>query len=408
MSFAIGVVLFALALVLSVAWHECGHMWAAQATGMKVRRYFVGFGPTLWSTKRGETEYGVKLIPAGGFCDIAGMTPYDELAEDERDRAMFRQKPWKRFVVLLAGPAQNIILGLVLVFIVAVAFGLPKIGPDAYNAPVYVDKATCVAPSTDAKGNPTACSGPSPAAEAGLRSGDQIVAINGHQVDNNADLITTTWKTKGTANLEVLRDGATMSIDVPVTQVQRMQRAEDGSLESITVGAIGVELNAPPEPVNHYNIATAVPGTFSFTGQLLVETFKALISLPSKVSGLWAAVTGGERATDSPVSVYGASVMGGQTVQHGQWSVFPLLLISVNLFLGLFNLVPLLPLDGGHMAIVGYEKGRDTVRRWFGRAPGGVVDYYKLMPITYAVVIVMAGFMVLTLTADIVNPIRIF
>ena len=125
MSFAIGVTLFALALLLSVAWHECGHMWAAQATGMKVRRYYVGFGPTIWSTRRGETEYGLKAIPLGGFCDIAGMTPHEELTADEQDRAMYKQKAWKRLVVLFAGPAQNFILGFVLIIIVVLTQGPP-------------------------------------------------------------------------------------------------------------------------------------------------------------------------------------------------------------------------------------------------------------------------------------------
>ncbi|EUA76263.1 peptidase M50 family protein [Mycobacterium xenopi 4042] len=105
MMFVFGVVAFAAALLISVALHECGHMWVARATGMKVRRYFVGFGPTLWSTRRGETEYGVKAIPAGGFCDIAGMTVVEDLAPDERDRAMYKQKTWKRAAVLLAGRA---------------------------------------------------------------------------------------------------------------------------------------------------------------------------------------------------------------------------------------------------------------------------------------------------------------
>ena len=122
-SFALGVAGFAIALVLSVAWHECGHMWAAQATGMKVRRYFVGFGPTLWSTRRGETEYGFKAIPAGGFCDIAGMTPYEDLSADEESRAMYKQKPWKRLVVLVAGPLQNFILGFLLIIVLAVGWG---------------------------------------------------------------------------------------------------------------------------------------------------------------------------------------------------------------------------------------------------------------------------------------------
>lgn len=142
-----------------------------------------------------------------------------------------------------------------------------------------------------------------------------------------------------------------------------------------------------------------------FTGELAHQTWNALLSMPTKVHNLWIAVTGGERDPDTPVSVYGATVLGGQAAERGLWETFFLLLISINFFLGLFNLIPLLPLDGGHMAIVGYEKGRDTFRRWFGRAPGGPVDYYKLLPLTYAVVVVMAGFMVLTLTADIVNPI---
>jgi membrane-associated protease RseP (regulator of RpoE activity) len=168
---------------------------------------------------------------------------------------------------------------------------------------------------------------------------------------------------------------------------------------------VGIAYDAPPA-IKDFNGFDVIPGAFVFTGDLIKETWNALLSLPTKIGALWTAVTGGERALDTPVSVYGASVLGGQAVERGLWDMFWMLLISINFFLGLFNLVPLLPLDGGHMAIVGYEKGRDTVRRWFGRAPGAAVDYYKLLPITYAAVVVMAGFMVLTLTADIINPIN--
>lgn len=403
MSFALGVVLFAVALLLSVAWHECGHMWAAQATGMRVRRYFVGFGPTIWSTRRGDTEYGFKAVPLGGFCDIAGMTPYDEVAEEDRPRAFYAQKAWKRLVVLFAGPAQNFILGIVLVFVVAVGWGLPSLDG---TAKVHVDKLTCVAPSTDAKGALVDCTGVGPAQQAGLKPGDQIIAVDGHRVSNADDLVTTTQKAKGAAHVEVLRDGRTETFTVPVTQAQRMKRNSDGTLVPVTVGAIGIGLTE--DSITHYNVLTAIPGSFVFTGDLFRATWDALLSLPTKVGALWTAVTGGQRSTDTPVSVYGASVMGGEAVEHGAWSMFLLLLISINFFLGLFNLVPLLPLDGGHMAIVGYEKARDAVRRLTGRAAGGPVDYLKLMPITYAVVVVLGGFMVLTLTADIVNPIKVF
>lgn len=133
MMFVIGIVLFALAILVSVALHECGHMWVARATGMKVRRYFVGFGPTLWSTMRpnklGSTEYGVKAIPLGGFCDIAGMTSVDTLRPADEPYAMYKQQTWKRVAVLFAGPAMNFIIGLVLVYGIALVWGLPNLHP---------------------------------------------------------------------------------------------------------------------------------------------------------------------------------------------------------------------------------------------------------------------------------------
>lgn len=402
MSFALGIVLFALALLISIAWHELGHMWAAQATGMKVRRYFVGFGPTLWSTRRGETEYGLKGIPLGGFCDIAGMTPHEEMTLDERERAIYRQSTWKRLVVLLAGPLQNFILGFVLVLIVGLGWGLPILG----DKPVHATTVGCVAPSTDAQGKPIDCTGPAPAAAAGLQSGDQIVAVDGHTVADSADLIKQVQASSGQVRLTVERDDARRELTVPVTQVQRMTKNPDGTLRPVTVGAIGVGLDV--EYVRHYDALSIWGGAVAFTGDMFAETFRALIALPSKIGALWTAVTGGPRDPETPVSVYGASVLGGEAVDRGYWDVFFLLLISVNFFLGAFNLIPLLPLDGGHMAIALYEKLRDTVRRWFGRAAAGPVDYYKLLPLTYVVVAVMGAFMVLTLTADIINPIKVF
>ena len=127
MGFVLGFVLFALGITASVALHECGHMWAAQATGMKVRRYFVGFGPKVFSFRRGETEYGLKALPLGGFCDIAGMTALDEIDPEDLDRAMYRQKTWKRLVVMFGGIAMNFVLGFILIVILAVGWGLPRL-----------------------------------------------------------------------------------------------------------------------------------------------------------------------------------------------------------------------------------------------------------------------------------------
>lgn len=408
MSFALGVVLFAVALLLSVAWHECGHMWAAQATGMKVRRYFVGFGPTLWSTRRGETEYGFKALPLGGFCDIAGMTPYDEISDEDRPRAMYAQKPWKRLVVLFAGPAQNFILGFVLVVIVGAIWGLPNLSTDP--VPAKVAQVTCVPSSTtysdSAKPVSAPCTGNGPAGAAGLRPGDTIVAVNGTAISDYSEVSKTIGKATGPVAVTVDRDGVRQDFTITPTPSTVTINSEGKSTTEQT-SKIGIAFD-PPAALNTYDGLAVIPGSFAFTGDLFKATWNALISLPSKVSALWTAVTGGERGQDTPVSVYGASVIGGQAAERGAWSMFLMLLISVNFFLGLFNLVPLLPLDGGHMAVVGYEKARNTVRRMFGRAAGGPVDYMKLMPVTYAVVVVMGAFMVLTLTADIINPIKVF
>src|SRR5438270_1789331 len=169
MMFAIGIALFALAILISVALHECGHMWVARVTGMKVRRYFVGFGPTLWSTRRGETEYGVKAAPLGGFCDIAGMTPVEDLAPDEADRAMYKQATWKRVAVLFAGPGMNFVIRLVLIYAIAVIWGLPNLHPSA-----VIGQTACAAAEVK-QGDFEKCAGDGPAGRAGIRPGDVVL-----------------------------------------------------------------------------------------------------------------------------------------------------------------------------------------------------------------------------------------
>ncbi|MBT0568387.1 RIP metalloprotease [Williamsia sp. CHRR-6] len=405
MGFILGAVLFAVGLLLSIAWHECGHMWAAQRTGMYVRRYFVGFGPTIWSTRRGETEYGLKWLPLGGFCDIAGMTTYDEIDPRHAHRAMYRQKAWKRLVVLAAGPAQNFVLGFVLIMVLAVGWGLPSLSG---NTKVGVAEMSCISLSADASGKLSSCTGTAPAQAAGLREGDRIVAVDGTKIATSTDLVATIKKTSGpSAVLTIERDGREQNVTVPVTQVQRPVRSPDGTITSTTVGAIGVSLS-DAGIITHYNVLSAVPGSVAFTGELLVKTVDSLLSLPQKVGALWTSVTGGERSSDTPISVYGASVIGGQAADRGQWPFFIYLLASINFFLGLFNLVPLLPLDGGHMALIGYEKARNAIRRRLGKVARGPVDYMKMMPATYAVLAVMGAFMVLTLSADIINPVKVF
>jgi membrane-associated protease RseP (regulator of RpoE activity) len=400
MMFVIGIVLFALAILISVALHECGHMWVALATGMKVRRYFVGFGPTLWSTRRGETEYGFKAIPAGGFCDIAGMTSVEELEPDEQDRAMFKQKTWKRAAVLFAGPGMNFVIGLVLIYAIAVIWGLPNLHPSA-----VIGQTACAA-SEIKQGQFEKCTGEGPAAAAGIRAGDVVVKVGGIPVTDFSDMAAAVQKLHGTVPVVIKRNGQTMTKYVDIAQRQRWVTDGQGGAKLSTIGVMGV-MGSEPGPV-HYNLATAVPGTFAFTGDLSVLLGKSLVAIPTKVGALVHAIGGGQRSLDTPISVVGASIIGGDTVDHGVWMAFWLFLAQLNFILGAINLVPLLPFDGGHIAIAVFEKLRNMIRSARGMVAAAPVNYLKLMPATYVVLVLVVGYMLLTVTADVVNPIRLF
>ncbi|MDX1874863.1 M50 family metallopeptidase [Mycolicibacterium sp. 120266] len=410
MMFAIGIALFALAILVSVALHECGHMWVARATGMKVRRYFVGFGPTLWSTMRpnklGYTEYGLKAVPLGGFCDIAGMTSVEELDPEDRPHAMYRQKVWKRVAVLFAGPGMNFLIGLVLIYAIAVIWGLPNLHPPTT---AIVGETSCVAPQISKGGDnpfgPCPDPGPGPAAAAGIRPGDTIVKVNGADVATFADMAAAIRKLSGPIPVVYERDGQRFATVVDVARTQRY--ADKDATDTITVGAIGVSAAQPPGPAQ-YNPLTAIPATFTFTGDLAVELGKSLAKIPTKVGALVHAIGGGERDPETPISVVGASIIGGDTVDHGLWVAFWFFLAQMNFVLGAVNLVPLLPFDGGHIAIAVFEKIRNMIRAARGKVAAAPVNYLKLMPATYVVLVFVVGYMLLTVTADLVNPIRLF
>ena len=412
MMFVIGIVLFALAILVSVALHECGHMWVARATGMKVRRYFVGFGPTLWSTHRrnklGSTEYGVKAVPLGGFCDIAGMTAVEDLPPEDEPYAMYKQKTWKRVAVLFAGPAMNFIIGLVLIYAIAVTWGLPNLHPPT-NA--VVGETTCVKAEVT-RGELGDCAGSGPAAAAGIKPGDVVVKVGSTEVKTFEEMVLAVQKASGPTPfvLERTVDGTTSTVDI-VVDVSTTKRwvAPAGGGEATgpsDVGAIGI--TAAQFGPTHYNVFSAIPGTFAFTGDLAVEIGKSLAKIPSKVGALVHAIGGGERDPETPISVVGASIIGGDTVDHGLWVAFWFFLAQLNFVLGAINLVPLLPFDGGHIAVAVFEKLRNMVRATRGLMPAAPVDYGKLMPATYVILVLVMGYMALTVTADLVNPIRLF
>ncbi|CAM4221799.1 RIP metalloprotease [Kibdelosporangium persicum] len=402
MIFIIGVVLFALGIGLSVALHEAGHMLTAKWFGMKVRRYFIGFGPKIFSFRRGETEYGLKAIPGGGFCDIAGMTALDELTPDEEKRAMYRYPAWKRVIVMSAGSISHFILGFILLYLLAATMGLPNL----VDKPI-VASTVCVQSDTltmDPKTPRPPCGpdDPSPAQRAGLQPGDRIIAVNGTETPTFADLRSTLKPLSGPQRITVERGDTEQTLVVDVTVAQRLMQ-KDGQRVLESQGSIGVLQERNFE----YNALTAIPGSIAFTGDMFVKTWEGLIRFPERIPAVVRAIGGGERDPDTPISVVGASILGGDAVERGLWDVVLLLLASLNFFIGVFNLLPLLPLDGGHIAVIVYEKIRNAIRRMRGQPAGGPVDYSKLMAVTMVVVFIGGAVMLLTLTADIVNPIRI-
>ncbi|MGH3940542.1 MAG: M50 family metallopeptidase [Pseudonocardiaceae bacterium] len=397
MTFVLGVVLFALGIGISIALHEAGHMYSAKAFGMKVRRYFIGFGPTLFSFHRGETEYGLKAIPGGGFCDIAGMTALEELPDPEdRKRAFFRYPTWKRVVVLSAGSLTHFALGIVLIYVMAVSTGLPNSSP----SPAVIGAVNpCVSLNDDGS---CPAGSPAPAQDAGLQPGDRVLAVVDTPVQNRTELLNAIKDRSGPTEFLLERDGQQRIATVDVAQVPASALGGQGDEP---VGAIGVALQRV-DPTLQYSPLDAVGETFTFTGVMFANTWEGIKQFPERIPLLIDRI-GGEDHLDTPISVVGASVLGGDAVDIGAWVFFLFLLAALNFFIGVFNLLPLLPLDGGHIAVNLYEWVRNGLRRARGRPVGPPVDYTRLMPLTYAVMIVFIGVSVLTITADIVNPIRL-
>ncbi|MDU0477952.1 site-2 protease family protein [Staphylococcus chromogenes] len=397
MSYFAGVLLFALGIALTIGLHELGHMQVARWCGMRVRRYYIGFGPTVFKYTKGHTEYGVKAIPLGGFCDIAGMTSLDEVSEEERPYSMVDRPWWQRIAVLMGGVMMNILVCLIVLYCIAVSSGLPNLRAD--YTPV-IGRTACVPATADAE-----CSGAGPAGEAGLRSDDRVLAVNGQQVATFKELRGMLSERPGeTVTLTISREGKEQ--DVPVKVAAVSLPLNDGS--TATVGMIGVSAAPIPDLVKKYSALGAVPATGEFFGHMLQATVQGLVAFPAKIPGVVMSIFGQERDEASPMSVVGASRMGGEMAERSQWAMFLMMLASLNLFLALFNLVPLPPLDGGHIAVVIWEKIRDFFRGLAGLAPAGPADYLKLMPITYAMSAALLVVGVLVIVADVVNPIRIF
>ncbi len=393
----IGALAFVLALLVSVVLHEGGHFATAKLFGMKATQFFVGFGPTLWSRTKGETEYGVKLIPAGGFVKIVGMTPLEELeTEDDDKRAFFRFTPWKRAIVLVAGSTMHFILAVILVFASLL------ISPVATSASAIDSPAACL--SADAtKACAAGTDAQSPAAKAGLQRGDLITSVGGDKVATFAQLRDAIRADKDAQPLAVTytRDGKSFS--TTLTPVLQVQPKDGGGTEKVPV--FGITADAV-----HVGPATAARKTITTMGTFVTGTVSALAHFPDRISTIFS----NHRDPNGAVGVIGISRVSGDLLGtsgvgwDSRIGAFLLLVAGVNLFVGFFNLLPLLPLDGGHLAVLGFETARDKIRRRRGyRGEVKRVDLTKLLPATYAVVAIFATLTVVLASADIVNPIRL-
>jgi membrane-associated protease RseP (regulator of RpoE activity) len=399
MSFLLGVVIFVVAVLISVILHEAGHFVTAKKFGMKATQFFIGFGPTLWSTTRGETEYGIKALPFGAFVRITGMTTLDEVDPADEPRSMRNKPAWQRAIVMVAGSFMHFALAFVLLLFLALGIGQAQ----PSNNTAVGSISSCVPVSAKAFGLGS-CAGSkerSPAQQAGLKSGDKIIAIAGKPVQND------TWTQLGDViraqpagrpiAVTVLRDGKQLTLQVSPATV----RGRHGSY--LGIGEAVVFQRSSP--------VGAVTFAGSAFGQVLVGSADAFAKLPAAVPDLFNKNRAKTPAGDVS-SVVGAADIAGQAVSTGggwEYSVSDLLLIiiSLNIFIGAFNLLPLLPLDGGHLAVIIYEQIRAWLARLFGRPDPGLVDMQKLVPVSVGVFGLLIGLGLLLMAADIFNPVHL-
>jgi membrane-associated protease RseP (regulator of RpoE activity) len=404
-TYLLGVVIFVVALLASVTLHEAGHFVMARRFGMKATQFFVGFGPTLFSRTRGETEYGIKAIPLGGFCKIVGMTPLEEVPPEDTPRAFYLQPAGRRAIVLVAGSVMHFIIAIVLTFVTLATLG----GPDLHRVGVAAVE-SCVPLAETATGcAPGDPAGPAQAA--GLRPGDRIAKVNGVATPDPTALVTQLRAHPGQdLVLDVRRGTRDVTLHLTPVPVQRHQIVNGTSTGPlVTVGQIGVQPAQTGQFLYRQSPLQAIAGT----GDLLRFQLQGVWTTVTHKLGTVTQLFSKHRDPAGFVGIVGATRVSGDVLAATSVPlssrIFSILsiIIGLNVFVGLFNLLPLLPLDGGHIAVVAYQKVRDTIRRRRGAAPMGPVDYARLMPITYAVAGLFLVFSVALAGADILNPIRI-
>ena len=393
----IGWVIFILALLISVMLHETGHFVLAKRFGMKVTRYFVGFGPTIWSTWRGETEYGIKALPFGGFVKIIGMHSLDDVDDPEDEARSFRSHPaWQRILVLCAGSAMHFLLALLLVFGLALGVGIANDNTQVGTL------SSCLPVSLKAYDNGN-CAGSqvaSPAKLAGLRLGDVVTAFDGRPVTNFTQLTDMIRPLPpGTmATITVRRGGKLVNLHATLGTIKGL-----GSYLGMAPSGVVFQVPSPLGAVEYSGT------TF---GQVLVGSAQAVAALPSGLHDLFNKKERSSSPGGQVTSVVGAAqATGTELASNAGWQYkvsFVLLLIaSLNIFVGAFNMLPLLPLDGGHIAAIVYERIRAWFARLRGRPDPGLVNMAKLVPVSFSLFLIVALFSVVLVLADIINPVNL-
>ncbi|CAN5609171.1 zinc metalloprotease Rip [soil metagenome] len=388
------------ALIVMIFLHELGHYLTATSAGMKVTEFFIGFGPRIWSFTRGETEYGVKAIPAGAYVKIIGMHNLEEVDPADEGRTYRQKSYWRRMSVAVAGSTMHFLIALSCIFVLLAVVGLPggSLLPDDDGAQLV--EVGEVSPDSGAEA-------------AGVEPGDLILGADGERFDQPSDVTAYIAERPGERiELTVERDGEARSLSATIGEDER-----DGE----TVGLLGVAIGVAQPEVETVGPLAAVPQTFGEFGEITVLSLEALggFFTPSGLADFGDQVLSandpepvadpgsGAAASESPdgenrfLSIYGATRLGAQLTDSGAAGLL-FFLITINIFIGMFNLVPLLPLDGGHVAIGTYERIRELLAR---RRTRYFADVTKLLPLTYLVILLMAGLFFTTLYLDIANPI---
>ncbi|GLX52008.1 putative zinc metalloprotease [Streptomyces hygroscopicus subsp. hygroscopicus] len=427
--FILGIVVFAFGLLVSIAWHELGHLSTAKLFGIRVPQYMVGFGPTVWSRKKGDTEYGIKAIPLGGYIRMIGMFPpddagrvsarstspwrgmiedarsaaYEELQPGDETRMFYTRKPWKRVIVMFAGPFMNLVLAIALFLTVLMGFGIQK------ETTVVESVSPCVIAQSQHRDSCKKSDPSSPAAQAGMKAGDRIVSFDGHATkdwNTLSDLIRTSAGKSVTVVVDRKGEQVTLHPTIATNQVARKDSGGNYVDGYVKAGFLGF---SPATGVVRQDFGDSVTWMSDRVG----DAVDSLAALPGKIPALWnAAFDNGPRQPDSPMGIVGAARITGDIATldipaSQQVAMFVMLLAGFNLSLFLFNMLPLLPLDGGHIAGALWEALRRNLARVLRRPDPGPFDVAKLMPVAYVVAGIFVCFTVLVLIADVVNPVKI-